>query len=185
MAYPKEWNSKPVVAAYPYILNGKVVCHNCYVSKPKGSLNACTGLCDKCVEQNPVKVPEVRERRLGGRRGRECKKCLQPLKYTNFGICRPVCRNCMVDHPLRQRCLTCRRYRYDCWNNVCGRCRDHTELLCENVGRFFVTSLRHDRVCWCVVDEEIRALRRDINTPVREEDNIIGNALANPNLNTM
>lgn len=150
MPFPKEWQSKPVVPAYPFSANGTIVCHNCYVSWAKQYINPCTGLCVKCKEENPVAIREVQEKSPGMHQEHECYKCLQPLKRRNFGINRDICDSCKAHHPLRQRCLACNKYYDDCWNNVCSKCRVIAEIFCENVGHFYSSSRDHDKECWCV-----------------------------------
>lgn len=149
MSFPIEWKSKPMIAAYPYSTHDQIVCHNCYVSWPKDHMNPCTGLCRKCIEENPTPTKEARQRRSGEREEHECRKCLQLLIRTNFGVSRDVCEECKPDQPLRQRCLSCDRYQDDCWNNICSTCRTG-KVLCENVGHFYASFVRHDRECWCV-----------------------------------
>lgn len=166
MPFIKEWGSKPMVAAYPYSTNGQIVCHNCYVSWPKEHMNVCTGLCGNCVKENPVPIKENRENRTGERHEHQCRKCLQPLNHTNFGVNRDICEACMVEHPLRQRCLACDKYTDDCWNNVCRKCRPGT-MFCEYVGHFYATDVQHDRTCWCV-GQEVQFLRYGIGFPKPE-----------------
>lgn len=161
MPFPKEWQSKPKIVARPHSANDTIACHNCYMFWPKEYMNPCNGLCGKCIEENPVPIREVRERRSSEHQNNGCHKCQQSLTHTNFGICRDVCDSCKVDHnPLRQRCRSCNRYKDDCWNNVCSGCRSN-KIFCENVGHFYVTSIRHDRTCWCV-DHEILMMRQGI-----------------------
>lgn len=48
-----------------------------------------------------------------------------------------------------QRCIKCRIYRNDVWNNYCAACRYGDRFLCERVGYFYCCKKKHENFCWC------------------------------------
>lgn len=148
MVLPREWKLKPIIAVQPYSYNNSRICHNCYTAWRKQIINPCTGLCKKCVIQNPVQKKEFRDNCPNET---QCRNCLTILKRTNFGIYRDVCEACKADQPqLRQRCVYCSKYEDNCWNNICIKCMSGALILCDRIGVFYSSWTHHNRDCWCL-----------------------------------
>lgn len=149
MTYPKQWDSKVMVAALPYTINNYRVCYNCQDAWLSEKINVCTGLCPPCAERNivPLKIPP---KLVVGENVRRCILCnFTRLQNSNFGIVRDACRLCIVHPPIVQRCINCDAFRMDCWNNVCESCRYGT-YLCDKTGQFYTNQNIHFKQCWCL-----------------------------------
>ena len=167
MTYPKSWDSKPLAVAYPTVVDGLTICHNCDIGWAANEINPCTGVCQRCINANRQASPEPPSRSTSTAAnvvGAKCIKCTKLLRNTNMGICRNVCRECSMERRLRyQRCISCSQYRNDCWNGVCHGCSNGA-YFCEILGHMFENSNKHFKACWCLPYER-RVFRRSLNMP--------------------
>lgn len=156
MPFPKEWNEKPKVCVYPMMIAGAIVCYFCQISRPKDSINPCTGMCSDCVlriQLSPPSHPPKRTKSDYRQQQLQCLKCSEPIIFNNIGICRNICGTCAAVPTPLQRCLRCDTYSMNCWNHVCNACRS-TWDLCEKVGQLYPNRRIHFFQCWCLTHEQ-------------------------------
>lgn len=151
MVFPKKWDSKPKVLAFPSRIDNYFVCHNCCKYGPSDGINPCTGLCETCQEMNPT-LPTAERTSSDGCGAFNCTKCGRQLQKNNFGINRNVCNDCEAEPALIQRCVHCDTWTMDCWHHTCHRCRLN-KGLCEKTGYLYRNGIHHKLKCWCVPHE--------------------------------
>lgn len=164
MSYPKQWDSKVMLAVLPYRINNHRLCHNCQYEWLPEDINVCTGLCPNCVENNIAQLGAPSQIVHHGDNVRRCIRCnFTKMQNSNFGIIRDTCRVCLIQSTATvQRCLSCDIYRSDCWKNVCQGCR-YNKYLCEKTGQFYANENVHWRRCWCLSYDQ-RILRNEVMT---------------------
>lgn len=164
MSYPKQWDSKVMLAVLPYRINNHRVCSSCLVAWLPDHINICTGLCPNCVKNNRVQLKVPSQIVHHSDNVRRCVSCnFTEMQNSNFGIIRDTCRVCLIQSTaMVQRCMSCDVYRSDCWKNVCQGCRYNT-YLCEKTGEFYGNENVHWRRCWCLSYDQ-RILRNEVTT---------------------